>query len=352
MLGLTTDEITAIMADAGVAASKVTIVESGQSVAVPSFTLNNLSICYRYSALAQCLQLAVKDLISLKALSGRNPFQPLSGMPLAVVADDVLLNQTISFVKEVAAVESSGFTVEDLQYLLRHQFDPVGKYQVDPNVLMTLFQSLANGLGQIQAQNAVPSNLQSMPESLIDQTLSGLFPSGMLTTLFTLLGASQTFTATVANVLPANKLDPGPFAAETEISFAYDPVAETQSITFTGLLVDWKKSQLEKINASPLFSGLLDQLQTNARQAPVQNVGNLLGVWASLVEYEAVNTGVAAGLPADTLTPLDSALSLAYDQAGHLQWLGYRGAAHGCEKECLDRRGASRTTGLRFSARC
>lgn len=335
VLGLTTDEINAIMTDAGAAVDTVVIVVNGQNVTVPGFTLKNLSICYRYSMLAQCLQLSVDDLISLKALSGLEPFQALTGLPLGAVADDVLLNQTLLFVKQVAAVENSGFTVEDLQYLLRHDFDPVGKYQVDPNALMTLFQSLATGLRQIQMQNAVPSNLASMTESLIDQNLSGLFPAGMLTALFTLLGPAQTFTATVANVLPANKVDPAPFAAETEISFAYDAVAGTQSLTFTGLLLDWKKAELEKINATPLFSGLLDQLQTNAQQALTQNVGNLLGVWASLVEYEAVQTGVAGGLPANTLMALDSALSLAYDQAGKLQWLGYRGALTDAKKSVL-----------------
>lgn len=335
VLGLTTDEINSIMADAGAGVDTVIIVVSGQDVTVPAFTLKNISICYRYSMLAQCLQLSVDDLISLKALSGLQPFQALTGLPLNVVADDVLLNQTLLFGKQVGAVLNSNFTVEDLQYLLRQDFDPVGKYQVDPNALMTLFQSLATGLSQIQVQNAVPANLASMTESLIDQTLSGLFPAGMLTTLFTLLGRAQTFTATASNVIPGNKIDPTPFAAETEISFAYDAVAEAQSVTFTGLLLDWKKTQLKQINATPLFSGLLDQLQVNAQQALVQNVGTLLGVWASLVEYEAVQTGVASGLPAATLMALDSALSLAYDQAGKLQWLGYRGALTDAKKNVL-----------------
>jgi hypothetical protein len=331
VLGLTADEITAILADAGNAVQTINV--NGQNV--PSFTLTNLSICYRYSALAQCLQLSVEDLISLKALSGLNPFQTLSPNPLSVLADDVLYNQTLLFVKEVATVQNSGFSVEDLQYLLRQQFDPVGKYQVDPNALMSLFQTLSTGLRQIQDQNAVPSNLLSMPESLIDQTLSGLFPAGMLTSLFTLLSDSQRFTATAPNVLPANKIDPTPFASETEISFAYDPVSETQSVTFTGLLLNWKKAQLETINNTPLFSGLLDQLQTIAQQTLVQRVGDLLGVWASLAEYEAVQTGVAAGLPANTLMPLDSALSLAYDQSEQLQWLGYRGVLTDTKKNVL-----------------
>jgi len=333
VLSLTSDEITKILADAAVGAN-------------PSFTLNNLSICYRYSALAQCLQLSVEDLISLKALSGVNPFQPLAATPISVLKDDVLYSQTLLFVKQVAAVQNSGFSVEDLKYLLRQDFDPVGKYQVDPNALIALFQTLANGLSQIQTQNAVPSNLSSMPESLIDQTLSRLFSAGMLTNLFALLANSQTVTATALNVLPVNKIDPAPFAAETEISFAYDPIPETQSVTFTGLLLNWKKSQLEKINTTPLFSGLLDQLQANAQQALAQRVGDLLGVWASLAEYEAVQTAVPAGLPAATLMPLDSALSLAYDQSSTLQWLGYRGVLTDTKKGVLTAAAAGLTPPL------
>jgi hypothetical protein len=342
-LGLSADEIIAILADAGPAVTTVTILVNGKNVAVPSFTLTNLSICYRYSALAKCLQssqgspISVSDIIALKALSGLNPFQPTSGNPISVLADDVLYNQTLAFVKEVTAVMNSGFSVEDLQYLLRQQFDPVGKYQTDSNALMVLVQTLGAGLRQIQAQNAVPapSILASMSESLIDQTLSGLFPAAILKSLFSLLTDSQTNTVSQGGVLPANKIDPTPFAQETRISFNYDAISQTQSVTFAGLLLNWKKSQLEKINNTPLFSGLLDQLQANTQQVLVQRVGDLLGVWASLVEYEAVQTGVTNALPAATLMPLDSALSLTYDQSDGLQWLGYRGALTDEKKKVL-----------------
>jgi hypothetical protein len=148
VLGLTPDEVTAILADAGSAVTTVTVVVNSKNVAVPSFSLTNLSICYRYSMLAKCLQIPVSDLIALKAMSGLNLFQPQSGKPLSVLADYVLYNQTLPFVREVAAVQNSGFSVEDLKYLLRHQFDPVGKYQIDPNALITQVQTLANDLRQ------------------------------------------------------------------------------------------------------------------------------------------------------------------------------------------------------------
>jgi len=325
VLGLTADEITAILADAGPAVTTVTVVIGGNNVTVPSFTLTNLSICYRYSALAKCLQISVSDMIALKAMSGLNPFQGLGTNPISVLSDDILYNQMLPFVKQVAAVQNSGFTVEDLQYLLRQQFDPVGKYQIDPNALIALVQTLAEGLQQIQTQNAVPANLMSMAESLIDQILSSLFPTTILKNLFSLLTNSQGYTASQGGVAAGTQIDPTPFAQEPEISFNYDPVSDTQSVTYKGLLTEWKKAQLELINTTPLFSALLDQVQATAQQALAQRVGDLLGVWASLVEYEAVETGVATPLPADTLMAVDSALSLSYDQAEQLQWLGYRG---------------------------
>src|SRR5262249_31580607 len=147
-LRLAANEVAAILADAAASVTTVATVVNGQNVNVPGFSLVNLSICYRYSLLAQCLQVPVADLIALKALSGLNPFHALGSSPLSVLADDVLFGQTIAFIKLVGAVQKSGFTVEDLKYLLRHQFDPVGKYQSDPNALMTLVQTIANGLKQ------------------------------------------------------------------------------------------------------------------------------------------------------------------------------------------------------------
>ena len=328
VLGLTADEITAILADAGTLVTTATVVVDGNNVSVPSLTLTNLSICYRYSALAKCLQLSISDLIALKAMSGVDPFHPVGTTPVSVLADDVLYNQALLFVKQVATVQNSGFTVEDLKYLLRQQFDPVGKYQNDPNALMNLVQTLSNGLRQIQVQNALPSNLTNMAESLIDQTLFSILPAPILKSLFTLLTDSQTYTASQAGVAAANQIDASAFANETEISIAYDTVTQTQTVTYKGLLLNWKKSQLEKINTSTLFGGLLNQLQSVAQRTLAQRVADLLGVWASLAEYEAVQTGVTTPLVANDAAALmaeDSALALSYDQSDQLQWLAYRG---------------------------
>ena len=144
VLSLTSAEITAILNDAGIAAPA-------------AFSLANLSICYRYSLLAQCLQLSVADMIALKTMSGLESV-PGHHRHSAERAGRRHSPRPDSGVRESkwSVVQNSGFTVEDLKYLLRHQFDPVGKYQTDPNALIALVQTVATGISQIQAQNTVP----------------------------------------------------------------------------------------------------------------------------------------------------------------------------------------------------
>ena len=328
VLGLASGDIDAIFADAGAAADMVNV--GGTNV--PAFTLNNLSVCYRYAVLADCLGLDVEDMIDLKQMSGLNPFQPASGVAIANLSQDVLFNTTVQYVTWAQRVQASGFAVEDLQYLLRHQFDPVGKYQVDINAQLTLLQQTAAGLAQIQTQNALPPNLSSMPETLLDQTLSGLIPSAILKSLFAILTNAQGYSA-IASAPAA--IDPTPFAAETGLSFSYDTTTQIQTVTYTGLLLDWKKAELLTINTSAEFSGLLDGVQQAANTALAQSIGNILGVWASLVEYEAVETGATEALPATELLGADPALSLSYDAIGQLQWAGYRGVLTDANKNAL-----------------
>jgi hypothetical protein len=311
-LGLTAAEITTILGDAKIAAPA-------------ALTLPNLSILYRYSLLAQCLGLSIADLIALRVMSGLNPFQALTGAAITTLAQDVL-QQTLTFVIQVGAVQDSGFTVADLRYLLRHDFDPVGQYQSDPNTLIALVQSLAAGLAQIGAQNAVPADLMSEAESLIDQKLSGAVPGAILRQLFAHLTNAQTYTAAQGGV--AAPIDPAPFATETGLGFTYDAVTQTQSVSYKGLLTDARKAQLIAINGSALFAGLLAGVQQAAHDALAASINDLLGVWASLAQYEAVATPVAPAAKIDDPTgklAVDPALTFSYNAADQLQWLGYRG---------------------------
>ena len=66
----------------------------------------------------------------------------------------------------------------DLRYLFMHQFDPVGPYRSDDNAVLTLAQTLASGLFQIQSAYAVPTDLTGMSDDLVQQRLANPFPHG------------------------------------------------------------------------------------------------------------------------------------------------------------------------------
>ncbi len=320
-VGLSADEISAVLADAGAAVATVTKLVNGKIVTAPAFVLGNLSICYRYSVLAAGLGIAVADLIALKALSGLDPMKAPGA--LAQLSDDTLFTGTLEFLRQVELVEDSGFDVAALQYLLRHVYDPAGPYAPDPNALTTLAQSLAIGLRQIATQNALPANLAAVADDVLQQKLAALVPAPVLQALTTILAGGSRASA-AQGAPPANALDPVPFADEPALGFAYDATTQTQTVTFSGVLLDWKKTQLKQIDASPLFAALIDAVQAQGTARFAAAIGDVMGVWASLAQYEAVRTGVAA-LNAAPLLAADPGLRLSYDQADQLQWLAYRG---------------------------
>ena len=174
-----------------------------------------------------------------------------------------------------------------------------------------------------------------MPESLIDQTLSGFSPDGILTTLFALLAHSRTVTATAAQRVAGQQDRPGSIRRGDRNLVCLRPDRRNPVGNVHRPAFGWKKTQLEKSTPLPSSAACSINSRPTPSKALVQRVGDLLGVWASLAEYEAVQTVVLAGLPAATLMPLDSALSLAYDQSSKLQWLGYRGVLTDTKKGVL-----------------
>lgn len=322
-MGLAAEEASAILADA--AAATVTKVVNGQNVTAPAFTLANISILYRYSTLAKCLDIPVADLIALKALSGLDPMRAPGANAFATLDDDVLFTRMLAFLDQTDKIKASGFDVAALQYLLRHKFDPAGPYQQDLNAAMALVQSIAIGLRRIASQNALPANLATAGDDVLQQKLATLLPTALLQDFAALIGNGRSYSASQGGVVSAAQIDPTPFAAESALSFAYDATTQTQTATFQGCLLDWKKAQLLQINGSALLSGLLDGIQGQAAAAFTATMENLLGVMASLVEYEAARTGIAAAIAETPLKAADPGIRLSYDQADQLQWLGYRG---------------------------
>ncbi|GLV54300.1 hypothetical protein KDH_11480 [Dictyobacter sp. S3.2.2.5] len=280
-LSLSADEIGLILTDLG------------KTLDGEPLTLATLSLLYRYGLFAKALGLNVRDLIALKALSGLEPFKPLSLDPLTQLADDYPLTQTLRFVEIVVAVKGSNFTVEDLNYLLRHRFDPVGKYRPDPNAMLALVKTLAVGIRGIRSDNAIPTAASSLTDDFLRQKLALALPSDVVDTFFAMWGGTIAYTVTQNNVLLADKLNPADFAQESEIQVSYDSVRQAQQLTFRGVLFDAQRTQIETAHNSPVLAALLDQVQGQAASF----FSSYLQPFLVVNDFTQLFTPLAAGLP-------------------------------------------------------
>ena len=163
-LGLTAVEIEQILADAGIDKEAV-------------LTLANVSLLYRYGLLSKALGLSVEDLISLKALSGLNPFHsPDSRLLTDDGATDHIQTQTLAFVAIAAQVKDTGFSIKDLNYLFRHQFDATSSYQKDSKEILTFVKTIVSEIKRIQTEHTIPTDFSIFTDDLIQQNLAILLP--------------------------------------------------------------------------------------------------------------------------------------------------------------------------------
>ncbi|MCP9448641.1 MAG: neuraminidase-like domain-containing protein [Nitrospira sp.] len=103
------DHVTALMAGLGVTEGDLHALLQALDETSRSLNLRTLSALYRTVSLARALRLSVKDLLALKALSGRDPF-----------ADPRASHE---FVETVALVRAMPIGIGQLDYLLNHRVE-------------------------------------------------------------------------------------------------------------------------------------------------------------------------------------------------------------------------------------
>ena len=240
------------------------LTHTGQNTETATLALDTVSLLYRYGLLAKALKLSVSDLIALKQLSGLDPLKTLKPDLLINLDDDYPLTQTLPFVEIAEKVNQSEFTIEDLDYLLRDRFDPVGKYRPTPEDELALVKTLATEIRRIQTEHAVPADPASISDDVLQQKLALVLPPDVVTTFMSMWTGTIEYQANQANVLPADQLDAGAIAAtDPRIRITYDPSArQLQRLTFRGVLLDEQKTQL---NPSPLLATLLNAVQLQAK---------------------------------------------------------------------------------------
>jgi hypothetical protein len=250
-LGLTASEIDRILEDRGLDASRALL------------TLENVSILYRTGLLSKALRLPIQDFLALIQLTGLDPFKPLSDAPLVNLEDDSPFTHTLRFIEVVDTISGSGLTVTDLDYLLRHRFDPAGKYRLDASAMLALTKTLAEGIDAIRREHAVPTAPASLSDEALRQKLGLALPAEVVETFLAMLAGTVEFTATLSNV--ATGLDPATLVEESAIRVSYDSTRRQQRLSWRGVLLDQQKAQVKLQFPFPLVSQLLDDAQAQAR---------------------------------------------------------------------------------------
>lgn len=167
--------------------------ENGLDIATAKLTMQNVSLLYRYGLLAKGLKLTVTELITLKQLSGLDPFTPLPANGFSNNDNDIIYNQTLKFVTWAEKIKASGFKIEDLDYLFNHRFDAAGKYRLVKDTAVSTTKALAGAISLIQTEHAIPGNpadptdltpFASFTDAVLQQKLALAIPAPMVGLFF------------------------------------------------------------------------------------------------------------------------------------------------------------------------
>ncbi|MEJ7711905.1 MAG: hypothetical protein WKF84_19055 [Pyrinomonadaceae bacterium] len=104
-------------------------------------TLGNLSLLYRHAALAKALKLPIRSyLTALKLIDSALFATPAS---------------TIQFIKRIAHIRASGFTIDDLDYLLRNKFLATSDIDTADDTIVTVLDAMRDDLRKVSAEKHV-----------------------------------------------------------------------------------------------------------------------------------------------------------------------------------------------------
>ncbi|MBK7236301.1 MAG: hypothetical protein IPI02_11980 [Sterolibacteriaceae bacterium] len=151
LTGNISDHVPALVAALGIGATDLSRLTTGPDAVVADDTLNlaNLSLLYRAVSLAKALELSVREFRTIANFSGLDPFAAPASRPPTTA--------TVRFVEMVAAVHDSGFSIDELAYLLRHDLQPESDLAPAEETLAATLDEIRRALQQIAADTDIPA---------------------------------------------------------------------------------------------------------------------------------------------------------------------------------------------------
>jgi|GEM_PF-1012524 len=234
------NHIPSLLAAFQISAIDLDLIRTDVNLPDDHLTLENVSKLYRYTVLAKALKLKIKDLITLKSLTGRDPFPAREPAATAI------------FVDIVHQVKPSGFLIAQLNYLYRHIGEPSSNLALQPSAVTLLVKTLQAGLQEIAQENQlVPDPIGELTRS----KLASLFePAIADQTVQMILGTSATYAAPLAQ-LPDGII----FPVGVQPKIGYDQTAK--KLTFAGLMTPTDQADLINASNELDYKAAVNQLQ-------------------------------------------------------------------------------------------
>ena len=220
-LRLSAEDVDAILADAG------TTLEAA------FLDMATVSLLHRYGVLARRLRMPVAELIVLRQLAGLDPFAPPPNRPVTAPEDDHA-QTTVAFVETVLAVRDAGVPVAELDYLLRHRYDPAGPYLIAAEPPLPLIRALDAEITRIRTEHADPPDPTLITDEQLRQEMALVLPVEVVEWFFGMWTGTISLEVTEPDVAEDAALDPAAVADAPEVTVTYE--AGVQHLVYRGAL--------------------------------------------------------------------------------------------------------------------
>lgn len=216
-----------------------------------ALTLANVSALYRHALLAKLLHVKAADLTDVIALFG-DPFQSAWA--------------TLALLKTWGSMEDAGFTLRQLDYLVRGHDDPLRPLTPSLRIILQVSKTLYDGLNGIDRDHPdIASDKKDQATTdLIRAKTALLYESAVVEAIVGLLEGSTVHTTNA----PANLtiVIPAELAKKLKYANQKDVIPPAATIQVTGILTDAEKTQAKALSPDQAWSKAIDRTGKQALQ--------------------------------------------------------------------------------------
>ncbi|MCC6799974.1 MAG: peptidoglycan-binding protein, partial [Anaerolineae bacterium] len=225
-----------------------------------ALSMANLSEMHRVATFKRALEISVRDLLDLLDLTGLNPFSAAS------------LYDALRVIDVLDTIGAAGFTLPELGYLLRHEFDANSRVAPSEAQIAVFLTQLRAGLQRIRASfQAAPDPRGEITTRLLGAVIA---PDDLLPSLALLYGVAP------ASELPA---DPAGFLNARFAPFIPDP--PTRADVIARLVDDTDPGYLQpEVEQAGRFALVLEPLAAYLRA--INSVALVQQMSADFLEIE------------------------------------------------------------------